>query len=236
MGAKLAAPATPPAASLRNGLDLALSKDLGLDLAAAKPSPAVAAALAAGAPTAGPTWTAPPVPGEAGAALAALASGDAAHAGQIRASLTQDQPGASPLDLAVLDAALAVAGGKADGPTLSRLVELAERGKARRGPGPRPPPCCSPLRERRSIRRRGPRSRASRSTARPRRPGPSCWTRRPRPSAPGETAIVALWIAAEAGVAGPGPGDRARIVRALRAAGLEADARNFALEGLLTLP
>jgi hypothetical protein len=45
MGAKLAGSGNPGAASLRNGLDYALSKSLGLDLAAAKPAPAVAAAL-----------------------------------------------------------------------------------------------------------------------------------------------------------------------------------------------
>src|SRR5581483_4417790 len=39
MGAKIAGAGNPGAASLRNGLDLALSRSLGLDLAAAKPSP-----------------------------------------------------------------------------------------------------------------------------------------------------------------------------------------------------
>ena len=46
MNAKLAGAGKPGAASLRNGLDYALSKSLGLDLAAAKASPAVAAAMA----------------------------------------------------------------------------------------------------------------------------------------------------------------------------------------------
>ena len=49
----------------------------------------------------------------------------------------------------------------------------------------------------------------------------------------GETALLALWISAEAGPAGPATGDRARIVRALRLAGLDAEARAFAVEGLL---
>lgn len=40
----------PGAASARNGLDLALSRSLNLDLAAAKPAPAVAAALTGGDP------------------------------------------------------------------------------------------------------------------------------------------------------------------------------------------
>jgi hypothetical protein len=50
MAAKLAGAGNPGAASLRNGLDYALSRSLGLDLTAAKPSPAVAAALSGGAP------------------------------------------------------------------------------------------------------------------------------------------------------------------------------------------
>jgi hypothetical protein len=52
----------------------------------------------------------------------------------------------------------------------------------------------------------------------------------------GETALLALWTCAEApAAAGLAPADRARIVRALRRAGLEADARAFALEGLLAV-
>lgn len=55
MSAKLAGAGDPGAASLRNGLDFALSRSLGLDLEAAKPAPAVAAALAGGDP-APPNW------------------------------------------------------------------------------------------------------------------------------------------------------------------------------------
>jgi hypothetical protein len=52
----------------------------------------------------------------------------------------------------------------------------------------------------------------------------------------GETALLALWTCAETPAAGGlAPADRARIVRALRRAGLAADARAFALEGLLAL-
>ena len=43
--------ATSGAPSLRNGLDYALSRSLGLDLAAAKPSAAIAGALATGGPS-----------------------------------------------------------------------------------------------------------------------------------------------------------------------------------------
>ena len=57
-------------------------------------------------------------------AAAALAAYDLATAKAIRASLTGDSiPVADSTDLAILDAALAVAGAVADGPTLDRLVE-----------------------------------------------------------------------------------------------------------------
>jgi hypothetical protein len=55
MGVKLAGAGDPGAASLRNGLDFALSRSLGLNLEAAKPAPAVAAALAGGDPRP-PNW------------------------------------------------------------------------------------------------------------------------------------------------------------------------------------
>ena len=55
MAVKLAGAGNPGAASLRNGLDFALSRSLGLDVTAAKPAPAVAAALAGGDP-APPVW------------------------------------------------------------------------------------------------------------------------------------------------------------------------------------
>lgn len=52
----------------------------------------------------------------------------------------------------------------------------------------------------------------------------------------GETAMLALWSCADAGAGGLAPGERARIIRALNRVGLDADARNFAVEGLLALP
>jgi hypothetical protein len=236
MGAKLAQPATPPAASLRNGLDYALSRDLGLDLSTAKPSAAVAAALAAGGSAAAPTWMPTPVAGEAGAALTALGSGDLARAQQIRAGIVQDTPGVSPLDLAVLDAALAVAGGKADGPTLDRLVERAGVGEAK--PRVRAQAAALLLAAAGAPLGEGARApfaafavEAKASAARALVLDQAVEAKRV-----GETALVALWIAVDASPNAPAVGDRARIVRALKAVGLETDARAFALEGLLTLP
>ncbi len=51
----------------------------------------------------------------------------------------------------------------------------------------------------------------------------------------GDAALLALWLMTDAGEAGPGPVDRARIVRALARAGFRDDARNYAIEGLLGL-
>ncbi len=74
MAVKLAGTGDPGPASLRNGLDFALSRGLALDLAGAKPAPAVAAALAGGDPGP-PVWDLtllePALGGLAGAMVAA---------------------------------------------------------------------------------------------------------------------------------------------------------------------
>jgi len=73
MAAKLSG--TPAgAASLRNGLDLALSRSLGLDLAAAKPAPAVAAALSGAEPPL-PTYDTAAIDAQIGGLAAAVMSG-----------------------------------------------------------------------------------------------------------------------------------------------------------------
>ena len=53
--------------------------------------------------------------------------------------------------------------------------------------------------------------------------------------AKGDVALLALWLASDAGEAGMLPADRARVVRVLNRSGFGADARGFALEGLLAL-
>lgn len=76
MAAKLSG-APPGAASLRNGLDYALTKSLKLDLAAAKPSPAVAGALSPAAEPFPPSPTLPAdTPASESAALLLSAVGD----------------------------------------------------------------------------------------------------------------------------------------------------------------
>jgi hypothetical protein len=193
MGAKLAGTAPTGAASLRNGLDYALSRSLGLDLAAAKPAPAVAAALSAADP-ADPAWTLPEGGGLALTAARAIAAGQDVPAELVGGLLDAALKGEAPAPAALIVAAFA----GAEAPELSgKLAALAvPEGQVPAG-----------------------RNQAMDDAGRARRMG--------------ETALLALWTCAEAGPAGLAPGVRARIVRALRMAGLETDARNFALEGLL---
>lgn len=233
MTVKLNGGGDPGAPALRNGLDVALSRDLGLDLSAGAPSPAVAAALN---PQANPTprWPMEGGPGPVRAAMAVLAQGDLAAAQTMRASLTDaDTAAAGAFDLALLDGLIAAASGKGEGPALDRLVErgVAEGGKARAkaqsaavilaGLGaPLSDTAFGQLAGFPAVEAKAPAARLfALDQAGPR---------------PGEVALLALQTAAEAGPAGPAPGDRARIVRALKAAGLEADARAFAVEGLIS--
>jgi hypothetical protein len=200
MGAKLAGAGSPGAASLRNGLDYALSRNLGLDLAAAKPSAEVAVALSAAEP-AEPVWTVPPGGDDVTVATRALAGGQALPP--------------EVLDRLLDAAAKADAKSRArtDGAALLVAAFVGPSGPAARGrvavlaapPGKAP---------------------AGRNLA---------LDLATQDKLMGETAMLALWTCAEAGPAGPVLGDRARIVRALRAVGLETDARAFAVEGLLAL-
>ena len=200
MTAKLAGAGDPGAPSLRNGLDYALSRNLGLDLSQARPAPAVAGALAQGAP-AEPAFDLAAAPPELAGALQAIAAGGPFATVELERLLdaadTRD-----PKTRARASAAALIAEAFAEplGPTLrARIAALATpEGKAPAG-----------------------RNLALEAAASEGRAG--------------ETALLALWTSAEAGPAGLTAGDRARIVRALRHAGLEADARAFALEGLSSL-
>ncbi|WP_293401125.1 hypothetical protein [Phenylobacterium sp.] len=232
MGAKLAGAGSPGAASLRGGLDYALSRSLGLDLTAATPAPAVAAALAAGEPGAA-TWNIETGPGPLRAAMAAVAAGDLASAQTLRAGLTAD---ATPVnELALLDALIAAASGKPDGPTLDRLVERGAVSDAKiRGKMQNAAILLAALGGPMTPQARGEFAKFAGAEA-----GKATVARglaldlAGEARLMGESALLALWISADAGAAGPATGDRARIVRALRLAGLDADARAFAVEGLL---
>jgi hypothetical protein len=191
MAAKLAGGGSPGAPSLRDGLDYALSRSLGLDLSRAKPSPEVAAALAAGDP-AEPSFDIAPDLAPFGQAIA---SGQPLALGDLKGAL---------------DAASTTPKAKAKAQSALLLVAAYERWPA--GPDELP------------ATREG-RAPVLRDLALD-----SAATRKRM----GETALLALWTCAEEGAALSLP-DRARIVWALREAGLDTDARNFALEGLAAL-
>ena len=236
MGAKLDGLAAGPP-TLRNGLDYALARDLGLDLSVAKPAPAVAAALAQAGDPGQATWVVEPGPGEAHAAWIALAAGDLARAQQIRGRAQRDAAlGAGPLDLAILDAAIAAASGKLDEPVLDRLAERGSAGDPKAWPRAQTATLYlaalgAPL----SEAARG--EMATFTVAAGRTPAARAAVLEAAAQAGrlGETALVALWIAADAGPQGLAPADRARVIRALDQAGLKADARAFAVEGLVAL-
>jgi hypothetical protein len=201
MGAKLAGGVEAGAASLRNGLDYALSRSLGLDLAAAKPAPPVAAALA-GVEPAEPAWTVPEGEADRLVAARALAAGQDVPADLVARMLDSAVKADAQTRAAAQAAALIVVGWTgAPGPDLrGRLAALAL-------PEGRTP--------------------AGRDFA---------LSAAGREKLMGETAMLALWACADAGADGLAPADRARITQALRQAGLERDARNFAIEGLLGSP
>ena len=189
----------PGAASLRGGLDLALSKSLKLEATGAKPSPAVAAALSGRDPAA-PTFEVAaidPAIGGLGTSLRAGPPPEAGVSALIAAAADADSNTRSRLQGAAL--LLAAFSSAPPGPDRTRLAAFAvPEGKSPVG-----------------------RSLALAGAAEGRRMG--------------EAALLVLWICADAGAAGPGLADRARIVGALARVGLVEDARAFALEGLATL-
>ncbi|WP_293481806.1 hypothetical protein [Phenylobacterium sp.] len=103
MSARIAG--TPPgAASARNGLDLALSRALNLDLAAAKPAPAVAAALAGGEAPPTPGFDTTTIDAEIGGLAAAVRAGLPPEAG-VSALIAAAAEAADPKTRARLQAA-----------------------------------------------------------------------------------------------------------------------------------
>jgi hypothetical protein len=193
MGAKLAGGGDPGAASLRNGLDYALSRDLGLDLSAAKAAPAVAAILSPDAPE-------------------ALSTADDPVLGEAMLAVAEGRLEAATLE-ALVDRALA-AGGRARGKAENAALIFAALG------APASPRARGEMAAFTDAESKAPPARllALDLAAEGRLMG--------------EAALLALWVSADAGAAGPPTGDRTRLIRALRAAGLEADARAYALEGL----
>lgn len=200
MGAKIAGAGNPGAASLRNGLDYALSRSLGLDLSAAKPSAAVAAALSSIGPQE-PTFDAAAGPPETAVLVDALTKGEPVREAILQALL--ETAAASDPKVRARGQAAALLAFALSGPlTIESRGQIAAlttpEGKAPVG---------------RDI----------------------ALDAATEQKLMGEAALLSLWTCTEAGPAGPALGDRVRIVRALHVAGLEIDARAFALEGLLAL-
>ncbi len=224
-----AAPATattPVEADLIAGLRKAKSPG-GFAAASRLALPAIVQLVTANAPLQNPVQL----------ATASLAAGDLPTAKAIRASLTGDAiPGADATDLAVLDACIAAASGAADGPTLDRLVE--------RGAGPDPKAAARAQAAAAFVLALGwpidGQSRAAfidfvlgNGAATPARlllldAAADAGVR-------GDAALLALLAAEPGGANGPGPADRARLIRDLDHVGLKTDAQAFAIEGLLGL-
>lgn len=125
----------PGAPSLRNGLDLALSKSLKLDTAAGKPGPAVAAALSGAAPVA-PTYDVTLIDGQIGGLGQAVISGLPPETG-VSALIAAAADAADPKSKARLQAAavlLAALANDLPGPDRTRLSAFAvAEGKAPAG-------------------------------------------------------------------------------------------------------
>jgi len=229
-----AAPSDLTAAQASTLAALRAAKGLAAFTDAAKAAlPAVAALARADAPLEDPLLM----------ARAALAAGDAATAKTVRGKLTGDAlalpGGATATDLALLDATLAAADGGKDSQVLDGLVERGAQGGAQGG-GAKSAAQPAALVLAALGGAMGPGARAVFATFDPgKSAAPAGRLTVLDDSAAagrqGEAALLALSIAADAGPAGPGPVDRARLVRALLKAGLEADARAFAVEGLLAL-
>jgi hypothetical protein len=264
---------TPPgAANLRNGVNYALSRKLGLPLAPAMgaASPAIKRALSStptdnldlsAAQTANlaalrqaKTLTAfvdaaqaakgaisslaqanAPLEDPVLFARAALAADDLATAQLIRSRLVQDQiPGATAADLALLDAMISAASGKADSVTLSQLIDRGAQGGAK-SPAQPAALLLAALGGAMGAEERGQFASfdAGKSTASAARL--TLIEDAAASGRKGEAALLALSIAADAGAAGPSAADRARIAHGLTRAGLTADARAVVVEGLLAL-
>lgn len=192
MNALLAGSGDPGVASLRNGLDYALSRRLALDLEAAKAtaSPAVAGAL----------W--PPAPAyeteEVTVARSLIAS--AATTPTLLDALLNEADAAMPKARPVLIGRILLLEAMGATPTVEARARLA---RADAGKSAASPALLLALDRAANL------------------------------GLKGETALIALAIASDAGAAGPAALDRARIVAALRRVGLTDDAQAIAIEGLL---
>lgn len=169
-------------------------------------------------------------------AAAAAAAGDAASARAARALVGQGMAPPSPLELALLDALIAAAASQPDASAVAALDVIAAQadGSARAraaaamallaGLG-------APL---------GPQARFDVATANLGAAGLAsarmlALDQAAEAGRMGDAGLYVLISAADAGAPGPPPGDRALLVRALARVHLDADARAYAVEGLVAL-
>lgn len=169
-----------------------------------------------------------------GAARLLLTAGRLEDARRLRATMTQDQiPGAQPGDLDLLDAAIAAATGQGRETVLGALVG---RGAVGNRSAQLAALYLSALGSQMDAD-----ARAAFSGFDLGKSGASAnrvvfLDLAAQSGAKGETGLFALMVAQSAGKEGLLPLDRAAIVRALVRAGLETDARAFAVEGILAIP
>ena len=237
----------PGPASLRNGLDLALSQQLKLDLTPAvgsAPAPILAvlasnpaypdAVRAAAAAVRNGTLGYPNPPVVAAPVLIPLEANDLKSARAARSEIERnDAAGATVLELALIDAALTAAEGRADQAVMDQLVErgtageVKDRLRAQQAAalyGALGAPMSAQARAEFAAFDLG---RAAGSQAR--------LLELQMASSAGDVALLTLWLSADSGSGGPLPAVRAQIVRALDHAGFKAHARAYAVEGLIGL-
>ena len=169
-------------------------------------------------------------------AEASAVAGDLPSARAARALVGASGPPPAPLDLALLDALIAAATGQPGGETTAAIDAAA---------GPAGSPSVSraaaamallsalgaPLEAQARLDVATSDLGIARLTASRR----TAMEAAARAGRIGDTALYVLVAAFEAGAAGPGPADRVPLVQALSQAGLKADARAMAVEGLIAL-
>ncbi len=217
----------PGPASVRNGVNLALSRRLGLKLSAEGAAAAIARAIR-------PPLLDEPLLPEAvaadplGSARRLAEQGEVSRARALRLTLETADSRWSGTDLALLDALIAAAGNNAASFDLASLTALQGQGGAPLTAALWMAALGSPTDSvTRPILAAGERVRAS-----PNAVNLLALSLAAEAGAVGETAVLAVAVAADGGAAGPVPSDRAAIIRALRRVGLDKAATAFAVEGL----
>ena len=167
---------------------------------------------------------------------AAAVAGDLDTAAALRGSIEQDKaPGSGPLDLALLDAIMAVQGGRPAGPVLDRLIERGSVGDAKlRVRAQAAALILAALGEPISDEARAQFTAFDTPAAKTAAERALALARGAVGHRQGEAAMLSVSIGLQQGLALT-PADRALIVAGLHAAGLNGEARIVAVEGLVVL-